>query len=522
MYLSLEDYRRRMLGCWIGKNVGGTLGMPMEWNRQSNDVSYYTHKMTGEPLPNDDLDIQVLWLLALEDKGLKIDCKDLGQYFNEMMIFTHGEYGIAKTNLRAGLQPPITGTHNNEFKDSCGSFIRSEIWACLFPGHPELAARYAFEDAVIDHGNGEGVYAECFVAAMEAACFFETDIKKLVEIGLSYIPSTCAVARAVRHAIACAEGGMSKEDARKVMLDNWIGHIEWHYCSPEDEEKGYTEGKMGWDVPSNMFITVYSMLKCAGDFNASICTAVYFGEDTDCTAGTIAAMYGLMYGVDCIEEKWITPIGRGIKTISIDPFRFYGRIPATIDDMSARVEKLFIKAVEAFKLDIQFTPENASPAPDFTAPSYFLNLYKDMDVVRYDFPYLMIRLDTCGAPTLEANTPKRIRFILSNKDKYVSADRVQIHLYTQDEVQVLNGKDQVAFLSMPHHGSGTRAVDFTLLVPELTRPSYRFVAEFTFEENKKGMTHCVPFVLLNEGGEHIPTVWEKKPEMYPIPYQPRL
>ena len=27
MYLSLEDYRRRMLGCWIGKNVGGTLGM---------------------------------------------------------------------------------------------------------------------------------------------------------------------------------------------------------------------------------------------------------------------------------------------------------------------------------------------------------------------------------------------------------------------------------------------------------------------------------------------------------------
>ena len=91
MYLSLEDYRRRMLGCWIGKNVGGTLGMPMEWNRQPNDVTYYTHKMTGEPLPNDDLDIQVLWLLALEDKGLDIDCKVLGQYFNELMIFTHDE-----------------------------------------------------------------------------------------------------------------------------------------------------------------------------------------------------------------------------------------------------------------------------------------------------------------------------------------------------------------------------------------------------------------------------------------------
>ena len=132
MDLSLPEYRRRLAGCWIGKNVGGTLGMPMEWNRQENDVTYYTHEMTGEPLPNDDLDIQILWLIALEDQGLSLDCKVLGQYFNELMIFTHAEYGTAKTNLRAGLQPPVSGTHNNDFKDSCGSFIRSEIWACLF------------------------------------------------------------------------------------------------------------------------------------------------------------------------------------------------------------------------------------------------------------------------------------------------------------------------------------------------------------------------------------------------------
>ena len=43
--------------------------MPMEWNRQENDVTYYTHEMTGEPLPNDDLDIQILWLIALEDQA---------------------------------------------------------------------------------------------------------------------------------------------------------------------------------------------------------------------------------------------------------------------------------------------------------------------------------------------------------------------------------------------------------------------------------------------------------------------
>ena len=214
MKLNAEDYRKKVEGCWIGKNIGGTLGMPMEWNRSKNDVSYYTHDISGEPLPNDDLDIQVLWLLALEDHGLKVDAKILGQYFNELMIFTHAEYGTAKANLRVGLEPPYSGIYNNDFKDSCGSFIRSEIWACLFPGYPELAAKYAFEDALVDHGDGEGVYAEVFTAAVESAAFFENDTKKLLQIGLSYLPEDCAVARAVRAGWDCWEKGLEPMAAR--------------------------------------------------------------------------------------------------------------------------------------------------------------------------------------------------------------------------------------------------------------------------------------------------------------------
>ena len=521
MYLPLETYRDRLTACWLGKNIGGTLGMPMEWNRQANDVSYYTHNMTGEPLPNDDLDIQILWLIALEDKGLDLDCKTLGQYFNELMIFTHGEYGTAKTNLRAGLQPPVSGSHNNDFKDSCGSFIRAEIWACLFPGHPQLAAEYAFQDAVVDHGDGEGVYAEVFVAAMEAAAFFVSDVRKLVEIGLSYIPASCAVARAVRSAMQCADEGMDRRAARKVMLDTWIGHIEWHYIAPEDEKAGYREGKMGWDVPSNLFILVYSLIKCAGSFDDSICTAVSFGEDTDCTAGTIAALYGLMHGTSCIDRKWIEPIGRGIKTISLDPFRLAGRIPATIDEMSARVEALFQKAIGQFHLDIAQETPDAAPLPDFAAPEYFHNLYQEMETVKFAFPYLNVRLNYLGEPVLRAGEPKKIRFRLSNTSASISGDRVLVHLYAQDEVQVLPGKDAAVFLSMAHLGSGTKDLDFEILVENLERPVYRFVAEFAFEENKKGLTHCVPFVLLSERGEPVPTVWEKRGP-YPIPNQPRV
>ena len=57
----------------------------------------------------------------------------------------------------------------------------------------------------------------------------------------------------------------------------------------------------------------------ARGFEKSVLTAVHYGEDTDCTAGTIASLFGIMYGIDFFEAKWIDPIGHGIVTCSIDP-----------------------------------------------------------------------------------------------------------------------------------------------------------------------------------------------------------
>ena len=486
MQMTPEEYRRRVEGCWIGKNIGGTLGMPMEWNRATNDVSYYTHDISGEPLPNDDLDIQVLWLLALEDNGLDLDAKVLGRYFNELMIFTHAEYGTAKANLRVGLEPPYSGIYKNDFKHSCGSFIRSEIWACLFPGHPALAAKYAFEDAMVDHGDGEGVYAEVFFAALESAAFFEPSLERLVEIGLSYIPADCAVARAIRDGVDFARRGVSKETAREYMMQHYIGHIEWHYMSPEDEKKGYGEGPFGFDVPSNMFIIAYNLIAGRGDLEKSMCDAVWFGEDTDCTAGTIAALHGIRCGIDSIDQKWIEPIGTKIKTISIDPFRMESRIPKDIYEFSARIERLHAEAARKFRLD--------GPAKDFTAPEWFTNIYDDMRVVTYRFDYINVRLDYMGDPVIRAGEPKRIRFLISNTAKSVSTERLNLHLYTADEMQVLPGKTLSTLVTMGHMG---------------------------FEDSKRGRIYHVPFVLLNEGGAHVDSKFEKNgPPM--CPNQPRV
>src|SRR5208283_4598668 len=79
--LNEEEFRDRVFACWLGKNVGGTLGMPFEGLRQINDVDFYTDVKPGEPAANDDLDLQLLWLKALQDHGGVVDARILGEYW---------------------------------------------------------------------------------------------------------------------------------------------------------------------------------------------------------------------------------------------------------------------------------------------------------------------------------------------------------------------------------------------------------------------------------------------------------
>src|SRR5512137_771087 len=77
--LNEADFLDRVTACWLGKNIGGTLGMPFEGKQQVQDVSFYTNLKPGEPAPNDDLDLQLLWLKAMEEHGARVDARILGE-----------------------------------------------------------------------------------------------------------------------------------------------------------------------------------------------------------------------------------------------------------------------------------------------------------------------------------------------------------------------------------------------------------------------------------------------------------
>ena len=343
MNMDIKTYCEKIRGCFLGKNIGGTIGAPFEGKRGVLDVEYYTHDLSMGVLPNDDLDLQLVWLIASERYGRAVNADILAQYWLNFIVADWAEYGNGKSNLRGGLPIGLSNRHGNWFKDSCGCFIRSEIWACLAPGRPEIAVKYAFEDAIIDHAD-EGLYGEIFMAAVESAAFVENDIRKLIDIGLSYIPEDSAIAGAIRLALKCYDDGLTWKEARKkILIDYNCGfglHLE-EYATPKDDD--IPEGSWGFDAPANVGITVMAAIYGEGDFSKAICIATGCMEDADCTAGSVGAIYGIMKGPECIDEKWLAPIGDTIKTISVDQTKKsenMNRFPTTVSELSKRIIRL--------------------------------------------------------------------------------------------------------------------------------------------------------------------------------------
>ena len=66
--LNKDEYWNKVYGCWLGKNAGGTLGTPLEkifGQEEMFDVWWYPKLLPGG-MPNDDLEIQIVWLQALK------------------------------------------------------------------------------------------------------------------------------------------------------------------------------------------------------------------------------------------------------------------------------------------------------------------------------------------------------------------------------------------------------------------------------------------------------------------------
>lgn len=314
-----EQLYNKILGAWFGRGAGCVLGIPVEGIDKAQIAQFCDCIEQNYPLDDffisiphqrhqhlhygvtpmnkfirehieylgadDDLAYTILNLVIIETYGLKFTSKDIGkEWVNRLSIACTAEE-IALQNLKKGILPPKSARVDNPFAEWIGADIRSDIWGYVLPGLPEKAAEFAYRDASVSHIKN-GTYGAMFFSALIAAAFVESDIRKLVEIGLSEIPENCRLAEAIRLT------------------------LQWYDESNHDWEKAWQkiDDRYGYlhiaDTIQNACFTILGLLHGNYDFTKTIGYTVMAGDDTDCTGATAGSILGVILGAKQIPEKW--------------------------------------------------------------------------------------------------------------------------------------------------------------------------------------------------------------------------
>lgn len=306
------EYIEKIYAGWLAKVIGVRLGAPIEgWTYEK--IQAELGELHGYPreykqfAADDDTNGPLFFLRALGDSedGYDICAQDVGNALlnyasYESGFFWWGGYGIstehtAYLNLRAGVEAPLSGSiakNGSTVAEQIGGQIFIDTWGLVAPGNPDLAAKYAEKAASVTHG-GNGVYGGIFVASCISYAFTETDIRKIIEKGLSYIPADSEYTRAVR----------------SVMV--------FHDANPDDWRKGYAyvRDNFGYDrypgachIIPNICVMIVSLLYGEGDFARTLDICNMCGWDTDCNVGNVATIMGVRRGLAGIPQILRRPI----------------------------------------------------------------------------------------------------------------------------------------------------------------------------------------------------------------------
>ncbi|MEU2153627.1 ADP-ribosylglycohydrolase family protein [Streptomyces sp. NPDC019396] len=325
--------RERLHAAWLGRAAGCLLGKPVEklplagiralaraagnwpltgwftargvpaellaahpWNRRSAPTSL-AENIDGMP-EDDDLNYPLLNLLLLQRCGDGFTTADVARLWLDELpaARTFTAERVAYRNLLAGLEPPLTASHHNPFREWIGAAIRADVHGWTNPGDPASAAAQAHRDARLTH-TANGVYGAMFTAAALAeAATGRADVHQCLRTGLRVVPPGSRLAGAIRTGIGTA-GRYDDFDTVVDRLHAAYGNYHWVHVIP------------------NTALLCAALTHADGDFGGSICRAVSGGWDTDSNGATAGSLAGLLAGhPDRLPERWTAPLKNRLAT----------------------------------------------------------------------------------------------------------------------------------------------------------------------------------------------------------------
>lgn len=321
----IDGYLEKVYAGFLGMNIGIRLGAPLEqsfWNYERIREYYGTiHDYVRKYrhfAADDDVNGPVFFFRALEDSGkTELEVQAAAEawlnYPREGTgFFWWGGYGIstehtAFVNLKSGIPAPQSGSVDQNGKtmaEQIGGQIFIDTWGLTAPGQADKAAQRARIASSVSH-DGEGLSGAAFISACIAQAFVMKDPIEIIHSALNCVPQNGEYAKVVR-----------------AVVNFYEDHPDdWRLC------REYIENEWGYDrypgschIIPNAALCVLSLCYGKGNFAKTIEIAVMCSWDTDCNAGNVGTILGVMTGIAGIPEKYRQPVNDEIVLSSISGY----------------------------------------------------------------------------------------------------------------------------------------------------------------------------------------------------------
>lgn len=368
--ISKKELRSKIEGYWLGQLVGNYMGFPFEFVYSADPAPVFIDKYynvtdssgikmnhtdrrgnvnifadaLGGAWSDDDSDIEFVTLHAVEEHGLDINYQEITdawkKHINRFIWVSNRK---ARDLMEEGLVAPDTGKkENNPYWYAIDPQLVNEIWSAFYPAMPDKAVERAEWGARITSDDW-GTHPTMFYAALYSVAFYEKDITKLYDMGMSYIPKDSPFYKGLQDVKRWHRENPDWKTTRELIKNKYLAYPKVVDNPFYQEVSAMINGLCG----------AMAILYGEGDFIKTTGIAVSAGYDCDNQGATCAGLIGVLNGADCIpkelthemgyNEKWDTPFNNQYINYSRDGLPNLTYISDIIDRILAVSEKAILE-----------------------------------------------------------------------------------------------------------------------------------------------------------------------------------
>ena len=371
LVLTVEEYTERVKAMWLAQMMAVHQGWDFEHAPAAvYDIAEYSPRRlktivdNGAATIDDDWYYEMVALWGFEKYGPDMTVDQLGQQWLDYDMGTWGSAFYTRQALLSGKKGSEAGLPvNNRMWFTVGNQNRSDLYAMLTPGMPNLTARISRE---LGHVNSyaEGTDGGVLMGVLESMAFYEKDPRELLKKSLKVLAPQSPHRLCGEEIIRMAESGASWQECMKYVEERW--GIEYPGTNSAVWNAGFAMVALYFgegDVMKSI-----NMAYQASDFS-----------DADCQAANVATILAAMKGLSALPDHMIEPFHDRIKGDHLGFMKLSEPVDMSITELARRTAQVGLRLmkehgvkIEDNKIYIPIERKIETQAPELFSPNDFV------------------------------------------------------------------------------------------------------------------------------------------------------